>query len=176
MWARVARGNNDDANLAVDNASRASDGWASPQPFRTRTLSLSTADEIDKHSDELAQIEVRDNGKLYAEMSGQTRYIANGIDTYAGLADKIEGSVIRPINTIYLIIPSMSCWAKLAITPWNSPLLLLTWKPAPALAAGNVAVIKPSEFTSASTIAFMELIDAVGFPLGCGEYGYGIWA
>ena len=52
------------------------------------------------------------------------------------------------------------------ITPWNSPLLLLTWKLAPALAAGNTVVIKPSEFTSASTLEFAELFEEAGFPPG----------
>src|SRR5262249_40358289 len=52
------------------------------------------------------------------------------------------------------------------ITPWNSPLLLLAWKLAPALAAGNTAVIKPSEFTSASTLEFMPLFEKAGFPKG----------
>ena len=53
-----------------------------------------------------------------------------------------------------------------AITPWNSPLLLPTWKLAPALAAGNTVVIKPSEFTSCSTLEFMELVEEAGFPPG----------
>ena len=52
------------------------------------------------------------------------------------------------------------------ITPWNSPLILLAWKLAPALAAGNTAVVKPSEFTSASTLEFMNLIEEAGFPKG----------
>ena len=52
------------------------------------------------------------------------------------------------------------------ITAWNSPLLLLAWKLAPALAAGNTAVIKPSEYTSASTLEFMELVEEAGFPTG----------
>ncbi len=167
VWARVARGNNDDANLAVDNASGASDSWASLKPSERGRFLYRLADEIERHAKELAQIEVRDNGKLYAEMFGQTRYIAEWYRYYAGLADKIEGSVIPTDKRNILNYTQYEPLGVVAmITPWNSPLLLLTWKLAPALAAGNVAVIKPSEFTSASTIAFMELIDAVGFPPG----------
>ena len=86
---------------------------------------------------------------------------------FGGLADKIEGAVI-PIDK-----PDMFNFTRYeplgvvaAIMPWNSPLLLTAWKLAPALAAGNTVVIKPSEFTSASALEFMKLVEEAGFPPG----------
>ena len=114
-----------------------------------------------------AEVEVRDNGKLLAEMGGQAAYMSHWFHYYAGLADKIEGSVI-PVDK-----PAMFNYTRHeplgvvgAIVPWNSPLLLAAWKMAPALAAGNTMVIKPSEYTSASTLELMTLIDLAGFPPG----------
>ncbi|MGA8262503.1 MAG: aldehyde dehydrogenase, partial [Arenicellales bacterium] len=111
--------------------------------------------------------EVRDNGKLIAEMGGQLKYIPQWYYYFGGLADKIEGSVIpidKPGHLNYTRHEPLGVVG--AIVPWNSPLLLTTWKLAPALAAGNTIVIKPSEFTSASTLEFMKVVEKVGFPPG----------
>ena len=100
-------------------------------------------------------------------MGTQTKYLAEWYRYYGGLADKIEGAVIPSDK------PGMFNFTRYEplgvvgmITAWNSPLLLLAWKLAPALAAGNTAVVKPSEFTSASSLEFMELIREAGFPKG----------
>jgi (Z)-2-((N-methylformamido)methylene)-5-hydroxybutyrolactone dehydrogenase len=110
---------------------------------------------------------VLDNGKLIAEMAGQLRYIPEWFHYFGGLADKIEGGVL-PIDKadIFSYTKYEPLGVVVAITPWNSPLLLLTWKLAPALAAGNTVVIKPSEFTSSSTLALMALVKEAGFPDG----------
>ena len=110
-------------------------------------------------------MEVRDNGKLLAEMAGQLRYIPEWFGYFGGLADKVEGGVLpndKPDLFIYTKREPLG--VVVAITPWNSPLMLLTWKLAPALAAGNTVVIKPSEFTSCSTLA--NLVKEAGFPDG----------
>jgi acyl-CoA reductase-like NAD-dependent aldehyde dehydrogenase len=167
-WAKVARGSENEVNIAVTAAKNALDGeWGSYSPSKRGKLLLSLAELSEKNAERLAEIEVRDNGKLMAEMAAQTAYMGEWYRYYGGLADKIEGSVIpsdkadtfnytryEPLGVIGMI------------TPWNSPLLLLAWKLAAALAAGNTAVIKPSEFTSASTIEFMDLIEQAGFPPG----------
>jgi aldehyde dehydrogenase (NAD+) len=100
-------------------------------------------------------------------MSAQTAYMAQWYYYYGGLADKIEGAVIptdKPDTFNYTRHEPLGVVA--AIIPWNSPLLLLAWKLAPALAAGNTVVVKPSEYTSASTLEFMQLIEQAGFPAG----------
>ncbi|MEC7189807.1 MAG: aldehyde dehydrogenase, partial [Pseudomonadota bacterium] len=86
---------------------------------------------------------------------------------FGGLADKIEGTVIPTDKPNMFNFTRYEPFGVVGlITPWNSPLLLVAYKLAPALAAGNTAVIKPSEFTSASTLEFMELIAEAGFPDG----------
>ena len=97
----------------------------------------------------------------------QTAYMAQWYHYYGGLADKIEGAVLptdKADTFNYTRYEPLGVVA--AIVPWNSPLLLLTWKLAPALAAGNTVVIKPSEFTSASALEFMKLVEEAGFPPG----------
>jgi aldehyde dehydrogenase (NAD+) len=100
-------------------------------------------------------------------MAVQTRYASHWFRYFGGLADKIEGSVI-PIDK-----PEMLNFTRreplgvvAAIVPWNSPVLLMSWKIAPALAAGNTVVVKPSEYTSASALEFAKLVRKVGFPAG----------
>jgi aldehyde dehydrogenase (NAD+) len=122
---------------------------------------------VTEHAARLAEIDVRDNGKLYAEMVAHTSYMAQWYHYYGGLADKIEGAVV-PADKPDIF--NFTRWEPLgvvaAIVPWNSPLLLATWKLAPALAAGNTVVIKPSEYTSASVLELMRLIEEAGFPPG----------
>ncbi len=168
-WALIPRGNATDAARAVEAAHRAftSGEWPKLNASKRGALLRKLGDLITENSKALAETEVRDNGKLYAEMSAQTAYMAQWYYYFGGLADKIEGAVIpidkpdtfnftrhEPLGVVAMIIP------------WNSPLLLLAWKLAPALAAGNTVVIKPSEYTSASALEFMKLIEQAGFPPG----------
>jgi aldehyde dehydrogenase (NAD+) len=118
-------------------------------------------------ADELARTEVRDNGKLLAEMIAQLRALPAFIHYFAGLADKVEGTVPPPDRA------GMFCYTRrepigvvAAISAWNSPLALTISKVAPALAAGCALVIKPSEHASASTLEFATLFEEAGFPSG----------
>ncbi len=167
-WAEIPEATADDVDRAVKAASAALDGeWGQLTASQRGRLLYRLADAIEEKSAHLAEIEVRDNGKLLAEMAGQTRYITEWFRYYGGLADKLQGSVIpsdKPQFFNYTKYEPIGVVAM--ITPWNSPLLLLSWKLAPALAAGNTAVIKPSEFTSASTLELMNIIEEVGFPKG----------
>lgn len=168
VWAKIARGNKADVDRAVDAARVAFEGdWSQLTHSRRGRLLVQLADLIELHAPHLAEIEVRDNGKLYAEMLGQTRYVAEWYRYYGGLADKIEGAVIPTDKADIFNFTRYEPLGVIAmITPWNSPLLLLGWKLAAALAAGNTAVIKPSEFTSASTLEFSALFETAGFPPG----------
>lgn len=168
-WAIVARGDARDVDLAVRTAYEAFERgpWASMTASQRGALLLRLADLIGPEAQRLAGVEVRDNGKLYAEMSAQTAYMAQWYRYYGGLADKIEGAVIptdKPDTLNYTRQEPLGVIA--CIIPWNSPLLLTAWKLAPALAAGNTVVIKPSEYTSASLLEFMDLIARAGFPPG----------
>ena len=154
-WALIPRGTAADADRAVRAAHTAftSGEWPRLTASRRGALLRRLGDLITQKSAALAEIEVRDNGKLLAEMSAQTAYMAQWYHYYGGLADKIEGSVLptdKPETFNYTRYEPLG--VVVAIIPWNSPLLLLAWKLAPALAAGNTVVVKPSEFTSASAL------------------------
>jgi aldehyde dehydrogenase (NAD+) len=159
----------EDVNAAIEAAHRAF--TKGPWPALTATargkLMRRLGDLIARDAEKLAAIEVRDNGKLLAETATQLRYIPEWFYYFGGLADKIEGAVLPSDKpNIFTYTKREPLGVVVAITPWNSPLLLLTWKLAPALAAGNTVVVKPSEFTSCSTLALMELVKEAGFPDG----------
>lgn len=169
VWAEVPRAGAADADAAVaaaDRAFRATDWRGLTATQRGRMLS-GFGDLLAGHALKLAAIEVRDNGKLHAEVLNQCRYMTQWFHYYGGLADKIEGAV-PPIDkpNVLNITRHEPLGVCACITPWNSPLLLLAWKAAPALAAGNTIVIKPSEYTSASTLEFARLSQQAGFPPG----------
>lgn len=156
-----------DAAVAAAKAAFRSAAWAGLTATARGKLLVRLADLIAANADRLAALETRDNGKLIAEMGAQLRYIPEWFRYFGGLADKIEGAVL-PIDK-----PGMFAFTRreplgvvAAIVPWNSPLMLLTWKLAPLLAAGNTVVIKPSEHTSASALEFVKLFDQAGFPPG----------
>jgi acyl-CoA reductase-like NAD-dependent aldehyde dehydrogenase len=168
-WAQVARGGEEDVAAAVEAAQRALDSgpWPELTASGRGALLRRLGDTIAANARRLAEIEVRDNGKLFTEMYGQLRYLPEWFYYYGGLADKIEGSVIPLDKKGYFTYTQKEPVGVVGlITPWNSPLLLLGWKLAPALAAGCTVVIKPSEFTSASTLELVRLLDEAGLPPG----------
>ncbi len=156
-----------DAAVAAAKAAFQSNDWRKLTPTARGKLMLKLADLVARDVLELAEIETRDNGKLLTEMKAQVGYLQEWYRYFGGLCDKIEGRVL-PIDK-----PNMFSYTKqeplgviAVIVPWNSPLLLLAWKLAPLLAAGNTCVIKPSEHASASTLAFVKLFEEAGFPAG----------
>lgn len=168
-WALIPRASRADADRAVEAAHRAfrNPEWAKLTGTARGALLRRLAGLIEANVDLLGMIEQRDNGKLIAEVSGQVRNVAQWFHYYAGLADKIQGAVV-PINKtdVFNYVKYEPLGVVVAITPWNSPLALTTWKMAPALAAGNTIVIKPSEYTSASLLELGRLALEAGFPPG----------
>jgi len=168
-WARIPRGSAEDAGRAVAVASRAlrEGPWPKMIASARGRLMNRLADLIAANAERLAEIEVRDNGKLLAEMLGQTRYNPEWWRYFGGLADKIEGAVM-PIDKpdTFAFTRHEPVGVVAALTAWNSPLLFIAWKCAPALAAGCTVVVKPSEFASASTLEFAALTKEAGFPDG----------
>jgi acyl-CoA reductase-like NAD-dependent aldehyde dehydrogenase len=169
VWARIAQGGAQDVDRAVSAASRVmrQGPWATMTPTERGKLMLRLADLVAENAGRLAEIEVHDNGKLLAEMLGQLKYHPEWWRYFGGLADKIEGAVV-PIDK-----PDMFAFTRhepvgvvAALTAWNSPLIFIAWKCAPALAAGCSVVVKPSEFASVSTLEFAALTKQAGFPDG----------
>ncbi len=167
VWAHIPQAQEEDADQTLAAADGAFAEWANLGPSRRGKLLFKLADELERAAKHLAAVEVRDNGKRFAEMLGQMRMIPRWWRYYAGLADKIEGAVLpnEDANILnYSIYEPLG--VVLAITPWNSPLFIASLKLAPALAAGNTTILKPSEHTSASSLEFAEIVDKVGFPPG----------
>ncbi len=167
-WALIPRGNAADIDRAVAAARSAYYGdWRKLNATARGSLLRRLADLIAAEAERLAEIETTDNGKLIAEMRTQLNYIPQWFHYFGGLADKIEGRVI-PIDKpgVFNFTREEPLGVIAAITPWNSPLMLAAWKLAPALAAGNTLVWKPSEYSSVSALAFGELFERAGFPPG----------
>ena len=168
-WCEVPDCDGRDVNFAVAAAQAAfeSGPWPELSPSGRGVLLQRLADAMLENAQVLAEVEMRDNGKLASEIVSQVEYMAEFFRYYGGWADKVEGRVVA------IEKPGILCYTKYepfgvvaAITPWNSPLALTLRKLAPALAAGNTMVVKPSEYTSASMLEFARLMDQAGFPPG----------
>ena len=169
VWAHITRGLLDDADDAMQAADQAfrRGVWASARPDERADLLESVADTLKERWNDLVDVEVRDNGKRIAEVRGQFsslhtwyRHFADEARNLATLphANAVSGVTSRTDYVPYGVV--------VAITPWNSPLMILAWKLAPALAAGNTVVVKPSEFASISTLEFAKLATDAGLPAG----------
>ena len=168
IWAQMPRGTAADVDAAVAAAKAAMDGPYGQLSASARgKLMRKLGDLVAANADRLAEIEVRDNGKLLSEMAGQMNYHPEWWYYFAGLADKVEGSTIPIDKPDHLAFTTHEPVGVVgAITAWNSPLLFIAWKCAPAIAAGCTVVVKPSEFTSASTLEYAALVKEAGFPDG----------
>lgn len=168
-WAEVPRGTAEDADKAVTAAFQAfrSPAWADLTATQRGALLRKLGDLVERDAQRLADVEHRCNGKNITEVSGQAKNVAQWFYYYAGMADKIQGSVV-PINKqgVFNYVRYEPLGVVVAITPWNSPLALTAWKMAPALACGNTIVIKPSEFTSPPLLELAALALEAGFPPG----------
>jgi aldehyde dehydrogenase (NAD+) len=157
-----------DVDAAVQAARAAFDGpWRKLSPTRRGRLLMRWGDLIADNAERIATLETEQNGKLIAEMRLQARLAQDWLYYFGGLADKIEGRVVpldRASVLNYTVNEPLGVVA--AIVPWNSPTFLTIMTVAPALAAGNTVVIKPSEVTSASAIDLARLAEQAGVPAG----------
>ena len=168
-WATIPRGTTADVDAAVDAAHAAfrHPSWRKLPAMARAALLRKLGALLTDHAEQLAQVETRDNGKLLSSTRMEVLGAANAFHYFAGLADKIEGTVSpAEFPGIFAYANYEPLGVVAVITPWNSPLLIAALKTANALAAGCTVVIKPSEFTSASTLEFARLFDLAGFPPG----------
>ncbi len=167
-WATVPEAGPEDVDAAVVAARAALDGsWGQLTGRQRSKLMHRLAEVLARDADLLGETETRDNGKLLREMQGQCRVLPDWYEYYAGAADKIHGETIPADKPNYFIYTRREPLGVVAaIVPWNSPLLLLTWKLAPLLAAGCTVVVKPADQTPVSALAFARCIEEAGFPPG----------
>ncbi|MBI5176099.1 MAG: aldehyde dehydrogenase family protein [Candidatus Melainabacteria bacterium] len=169
VLCRVAEGGKEDVDKAVKAARRAFETgpWRKMSTAERARIMLRLADLIEKHADELAQIETLDNGKPINE----SRYVdvPQTVETfryYAGWATKLEGETINANTNFFTYTLREPVGVVGQIIPWNFPMLMLAWKWGPALAAGNCVVLKPAEQTPLSALRIGELALEAGFPDG----------
>jgi acyl-CoA reductase-like NAD-dependent aldehyde dehydrogenase len=167
-WGTFAESSAADIDAAVRAAARALDGpWGRLSPTRRGRLMMAWGDRIAANAENIARIESTQNGKLVGEMLAQARVVCDWLYYFGGLADKIEGRTIpleRRSVLNYTLREPLGVVG--VIVPWNSPTFLTLMSCAPALAAGNTIVLKPSEVTSASAFELVRLAEEAGFPPG----------
>ena len=183
VWAQIASSTAVDVDAAVRAARTAftSGSWASMRAAERGRLLCRLGERLTERAHDLATLETRDNGKRTVDiLPGLQTWLADSFWYYGGLADKVAGDVL-PVD-----VPGIFNYTRRepfgvvgCITAWNSPLLIATWKIAPALAAGNTVVVKPSEHASVSTLALAEVFAdllppgvlnvVTGFGDRCGE-------
>ncbi|XUL93936.1 aldehyde dehydrogenase family protein [Streptomyces galilaeus] len=169
-YATVSDAGAADVDAAVRGARAALDSpeWAGLAPAQRARILWRIGDLIDEHADELAELETRDQGQpLGVSRSVSVAGAAEHFRYYAGWVTKIYG------ETAPMSFPGVLQYTKrepvgvcALITPWNFPLMIATWKIAPALACGNTVIVKPAEQTPMSTVRLVELCREAGLPAG----------
>lgn len=173
--AQVARAGAEDANLAIAAASKALPAWRQTLPKARSKIIRELAGLVTQHQEELAQIMVLENGKSIHEARSEVVYALSFIEWFAEEAKRIYGEVVPSVKTgqrLFTIRQPIGVAA--AITPWNFPLAMIVRKALPALAAGCSIVIKPSEETPFTALAFAKLVELAEVPPGvfnmlCGD-------
>lgn len=168
-WATVQEAGAEDVDRAVRAAREAFDEgpWGKMTGTERARLMRKLADLIAENAEDLAYVESTDNGKLLREMGGQLKALPEWYYYFAGAADKIHGDTIPSDKPNFFVYTRREPLGVVgSITPWNSPLLLLSFKLPAALAAGCTFVVKPAEHTSASTLELARLFEEAGFPPG----------
>ena len=168
VWATVPEASAKDVDRAVKAAQNAFEvSWANLHPRDRAKYLRSLANQLRDNAEHLGTIETKDTGKIFRETKTQANYIAEYYDYFAGLADKVEGTVV-PIDKpdMQVTTTRIPIGVVAAIIPWNSQMLLTAVKLAPALAMGNTVVIKASELAPVTLLEFAKLVEKSGIPKG----------
>src|SRR5215471_2213020 len=156
--AEVPSGTADDVGRAVDAAKKALPDWLETTPGERAEALLKLADLLDEHAEELAQLESTNVGKPLPAARDEMPVSSDNIRFFAGAARLLEGkSAGEYMRGFTSMVRREPLGVVGGITPWNYPLMMAVWKFAPALAAGNVQVLKPSEQTPLTTLRFFQL-------------------
>lgn len=167
--AMVTEGTAEDVKKAVAAAKKAfyEDGWMDVVATERAEYLLKIAAKLQENAEELMKLETLDNGKPLRETECDVQDAIACLKYYAGIATKPHGITYEvPDPNMQSMVVREPIGVCGQIVPWNYPLLMGMWKIAPALAAGNTIVFKPSEVTPLSTIRLFELIEEVGLPKG----------
>ncbi|MDF9891247.1 UNVERIFIED_ORG: acyl-CoA reductase-like NAD-dependent aldehyde dehydrogenase [Pseudomonas vranovensis] len=167
VLAQVQRATQADVERAVESAERGQKVWAAMTAMQRSRILRRAVDILRERNDELAALETLDTGKSYSE----TRYVdivtgADVLEYYAGLVPAIEGEQIPLRDSSFVYTRREPLGVTAGIGAWNYPIQIALWKSAPALAAGNAMIFKPSEVTSLTTLKLAEIYTEAGLPDG----------
>ena len=157
-YAQAPISNAAEVHAAFESSARAFQVWGQSTPGERQLALLKIADAIEARSDEIVSVESRDTGKPLAAVRGEARAILNQIRFFAGAARSLEGRAAGEYlrnHTSFIRREPIGVVGQIA--PWNYPLVMATWKFAPAIAAGNTVVLKPSDTTPAVTLLLAEI-------------------
>jgi aldehyde dehydrogenase (NAD+) len=171
VLTQIAEASPADVDRAVQAARRASDDrtgpWRKMSASERGRLIWKLAELVEKNIDELAELETLDNGKpIFEARYVDMPMVIDVLRYYAGWATKIHGETVNTFETAFTYTLREPVGVVGMIVPWNFPLLLASWKFAPALACGNTIVWKPASLTSLSALRFGELAVEAGVPPG----------
>lgn len=161
-FTKVARSTEDDINKAIDAAWKAAPEWNNSSAAYRSNLLLKIADVMEKNLEDLARAETWDNGKAVREtLAADLPLAVDHFRYFAGVIRAEEGSVAELDSNTVCVNVTEPLGVVGQIIPWNFPILMATWKLAPALAAGNCVVLKPAEQTPVGIMILMELIEDI---------------
>lgn len=153
-------------DAAVDAAARAQSSWWALTAAERGRILVEAGRLVRERLEDLARLEARTTGKPLPDARAETAKVAAMLEHYGGWADKQHGEVI-PVPSSHLVYTLREPWGVVGqMTPWNAPIFTAGWQLAPALAAGNGVVLKPSELTPLTSIALARLIERAGAPTG----------
>src|ERR671935_619031 len=156
--AEVPRGTEADVDRAVEAAKKALPEWLETTPGERAEALLKLADAIDEHADELAELESQNVGKPLSYAKDEMPVSSDNLRFFGGAARLLEGKATGEYMRGYTsMLRREPIGIVGGIAPWNYPLMMAVWKIGPALAAGNVQVLKPSEQTPLSLLRFLQL-------------------
>ncbi len=156
-----------DAAVAAAHKAFSSGPWAEMSAADRGKILWKIGDLVDKYNEELGTLETLDNGKpIFESRQVDMPMVAEVFRYYAGWATKVYGETAPVRGPFFHYTLREPLGVVAAIVPWNFPLLLASWKVAPALAAGNTVVLKPASYTSLSALRFAEICQEAGLPDG----------
>ncbi|KAM7299930.1 aldehyde dehydrogenase, mitochondrial [Ixodes scapularis] len=167
--ADIQEGDKEDVDLAVKAARAAfarGSEWRTMDASKRGRMLLKLADLMEENADYLASLETVDNGKPFTLSLADVMFASAVIRYYGGYADKVHGNTIPVDGDVFAYTRREPVGVVGQIIPWNVPILMLSWKLGPALAMGNVVVMKPAEQTPLTALAVANLVPKAGFPPG----------
>ncbi|MDF1750142.1 MAG: aldehyde dehydrogenase family protein [Alphaproteobacteria bacterium] len=162
----VGSGNSDTIDAAVTSAAKAWTAWRAMAPSARAALLYAMADRLSAEMDQWIALEAHHAGKPLSDARIDIVSAVMTLRWFAGFADRIDGRVVASADTVHRYVRRESLGVCGLIVPWNFPLLMMLWKVAPALAAGNTVVVKPASLTPLTALLFAKLASDVGLPAG----------